>query len=244
MWTRRRARWGMSWMFNKGLLLVSLLAPGIALAAVPEVGCWGEPASSLRIDVDGDGAIQGTLSLQEALLPKRLQQVRGPVDLLIHGYDVLKAQRLCQQAADAKAPQVKVVFGGRERQLAQQGVPAWDWLMVDADAVAANLVMGSLPGIFVGEGKAVFGQGLEKSAITDPAKMAAWLMDNYQGKRQPVVLFVDAAHQQSFFEFFSSNSLPGVFLSFETPESVRDALNKHAKFSADDQARLLNYYCK
>lgn len=116
--------------------------------------------------------------------------------------------------------------------------------MVEADAVAANLVMEALPGIFVGRGKAVFGQGLEQSGITEPAKMAAWLMDHYQGGRQPVVLFVEAPYQQSFFEFFSTSPLPGVFLSFESPEEVRDALNKHARFSADDQAGLLNYYCK
>lgn len=231
-------------MLSKGLLFGLLCVPGLAFASAPAASCWSDPASGLRIDVDGDGGAPGALSLPEALLPQRLGQVRGSVDLLVNGYDVLKAQRLCQQVEAAKAPLAKVVFGGRERYLAQQGAPAWDWLMVDADAVAANLVMGVLPGIFVGKGKAVIGQGLEKSAITDPAKMAAWLMDNYQGRRQPVVLFVSGAYQQPFFEFFSASPLPGVFLSFESPESVRDALNKHAKFSADDQARLLNYYCQ
>lgn len=231
-------------MRNKHLLLALCLFSAGVMADSSIVGCWGEPGNGLRIDVDGDGAIAGALSLPEALLPQRLQKVPGQVDLLVSGYDVLKAQRLCQQIMEAKASLAKVVFGGRERVLALQGRPAWDWLMVEANAVAANLVMGALPGVFVGQGKAVFGYGLEQTNITDPAKMAVWLMDHYQGGRQPVVLFVNTEYQQPFFEFFSANPLPGVFLSFEKPEVVRDALNKHAKFSADDQARLLNYYCK
>lgn len=231
-------------MFSKRFLLAAWLASGLAMADESSQLCWSEPVEGLRIDVDGDGTLAGALALPEPLLASRLKQVRGPVDLLVSGYDVLKARRLCQQAAEVNAGLARVVFGGRQRQLAQQGAPAWDWLMVDAQAVAANLVMGALPGIFVGEGKAVFGQGLEKSAITDPSKMAVWLMDHYQGKRQPVVLFVAPAYQQAFFEFFATSPLPGVFLSFESPEEVRDALNKHAKFSVDDQARLLNYYCQ
>ncbi|MGY4535519.1 hypothetical protein ACVW0Y_004674 [Pseudomonas sp. TE3786] len=231
-------------MFSKGLLIGLLMAPGLACAGVSVANCWAEPNNGLRIDVDGQGDISGALSLPESLLSQRLERVRGPVDLLVNGYDVLKVQRLCQQITTVNAPLAKVVFGGRERYLAQSGAPAWDWLMVTSNDVAANLVMEQLPGIFVGKGKAVVGRGLQASAITDPAKMAAWLMDTYQGKQQPVVLFVDSAYQQPFLEFFSASPMPGVFLSFENPESVRDALNKHAKFSTDDQARLLNYYCK
>jgi len=235
---------GMHSALSKGVMLGLLLAPGLAYATASTASCWGEPTTALNIDVDGSGTISGALSLPETLLPKRLEQIHSPVDLLVNGYDVLKAQRLCQQISTVKAPLAKVIFGGRERYLAKQGAPAWNWLIVSSNDVAANLVMGELPGIFIGEGKAVVGRGLEKSPLTDPAKLAAWLMDTYQGKHQPVVLFVNSAYQQPFMEFFSENPLPGVFLSFESPESVRDALNKHAKFSADDQARLLNYYCK
>ncbi|UUY07320.1 hypothetical protein LRS11_16020 [Pseudomonas sp. J452] len=230
-------------MASKALWLGLCLLPGL-IAAETAAQCWSEPTDAVRIDIDGTGGIVGALALPETLVSQRLAQSRVPMELLLNGYDVLKAERVCQQVSATKGSAAGVLFGGRERYLAQQGEPAWNWLMVSADAVAANLVMGVLPGVFVGEGKAVVGKGLEQSAITDPAKMAAWLMDTYQGKRQPVVLFISAEHQQPFFEFFSSSPLPGVFLSFESPETVRDALNKHAKFSADDQARLLNYYCK
>ena len=231
-------------MLSKGLLLGLLALPALASANASMVSCWGEPTRGLSIDVDGSGSVSGALALPETLVPQRLEQVRGSVDLLVHGYDLLKAQRLCQEISAAKSPLAKVVFGGRERYLAKQGAPAWDWLLVSADDVAANLVMGQLPGILVGDGQTVVGRGLEKSSLTDPVKMALWLMQGYQAKHQPVVLFVDDAYQQPFFEFFSENPLPGVFLSFGSPQSVRDALNKHAKFSADEQARLLNYYCR
>jgi hypothetical protein len=89
----------------------------------------------------------------------------------------------------------------------------------------------------------VVGRGLTKSSLTEPSEVAAWLMDSHQRRLEPVVLFVSAGYQQRFFEFFSNNPLPGVFLSFDEAESVRDALNKYASVSADDQARLLNYYC-
>lgn len=206
--------------------------------------CWSEPIEGGVIDIDGAGTVQGAWVLSEALLPDRLQKAQGSLNLLVSGYDVLAAQRTCKQLAQLEGkPEVRVVFGGRERFLAQQGVSAWEWLVKPSDALAANLVMGDLSGVFVGEGKAVVGKGLEKSTLTDPAEIAVNLLERFQSHKQPVVLFVGAELQQPFLEFYSANPLPGVFLSFDGAENVRDALNKYANFHADEQAGLLNYYC-
>lgn len=214
-----------------------------ALAAPLSPTCWTDKVPAQLIDVDGFGAIQGAWSVPSSLLLERLQRAQAPQGILLAGHDILSARRICTDILDADIPQAKLVFGGRERLMAQQGAPAWEWLLVSVDVIATNLLSGELPGIFIGEGKAVVGEGLEKSPLTDPGKVAAKLIDNQQMRFVPVVLFVAAEHQQKFFEFFSNNPLPGVYLSFDDAEVVRDVLNKYASVSADDQARQLNYYC-
>lgn len=231
-------------MRNSGICLVLLCSLcGLAQAAPVQALCWGEPVEGGRIDVNGSGGVPGAWVLSESLLPARLQQASGPLNLLVAGYDVISARRICEQLAKAGNKQARLVFGGRERYLAQQGVPAWEWLVQPANALAANLVMGDMSGIFVGEGKVVVGKGLEKTQLTDPAEIAAQLLERFQARKQPVVLFVSAQLQQPFLAFYAANPLPGVFLSFENAEVVRDALNKYASFNTQEQADLLNYYC-
>lgn len=231
-------------MRNNGICLALLCSLcGLAQAASVPALCWGEPVEGGRIDINGNGAVQGAWVLSESLLPTRLQQASGPLNLLVAGYDVLSAQRICEQLAKAGDKQARLVFGGRERYLAQQGVPAWEWLVQPANALAGNLAMGDMSGIFVGEGKVVVGKGLEKTQLTDPSEIAAQLLERFQARKQPVVLFVSAQLQQPFLAFYAANPLPGVFLSFENAEVVRDALNKYANFNTQEQAGLLNYYC-
>lgn len=234
----------MTLMRNNGIcvaLLFSLCGQAQA-DSLPSL-CWGEPLEGGRIDIGGNGAVQGAWVLSESLLPARLQQAGGPLNLLVAGYDVISARRICEQLTKVENTQARLVFGGRERYLAQQGVPAWEWLVRPANALAANLVMGDMSGIFVGDGKAVVGKGLEKTQLTDPADIAAQLLERFQARKQPVVLFVSAQLQQPFLAFYANNPLPGVFLSFESAEVVRDALNKYANFNTQEQADLLNYYC-
>lgn len=214
-----------------------------AFAAPVTPACWTTQVPEQLIDVDGSGAVQGAWAVPNGLLLERLLRAQAPQGILLAGHDILSARRVCADILAEDLQRAKIVFGGRERLMAQQGAPAWDWLLVSIDALAANLLSGELPGIFIGEGKVVVGKGLEKSPLTDPGKVAARLIDNQQRRYEPVVLFVAAEHQQQFFEFFSNNPLPGVYLSFDDAETVRDVLNKYAKVSADDQARQLNYYC-
>lgn len=230
---------------NRSLVVAALCLSGCgqALAEVDELACWTTRPSAQLIDVDGVGAVQGAWSVPSGLLLTRLQATRTPQTLLLAGYDRLSARRLCAELQAAQLPQARILFGGRERLMAQQGAPAWDWLLVSTDSLAANLLSGELSGWFIGKGKTVIGQGLSKSPLIEPSAVAAKLIDMQRTQFQPLVLFVAAEHQQRFFEFFSNNPLPGVFLSFDEPEQVRDVLNKHGSFAANEQARPLNYYC-
>jgi len=231
-----------SWQAAIALLVLILSSKG-GFAAPLSPACWTNKVPQQLIDVDGTGAIQGAWSVPGSLLLERLQRAQAPQGVLLAGHDVLSARRICSNILNADIPHAKMIFGGRERLMAQQGAPAWEWLLVSIDVLAANLLSGELPGIFIGEGKVVVGKGLEKSTLTDPGKVAAKLIDSQQMRFESVVLFVAVEHQQKFFEFFSNNPLPGVYLSFDDAEVVRDVLNKYASVSADDQARQLNYYC-
>lgn len=230
---------------NRSLVAAALclLGSGQALAEVDELACWTSRVSPQLIDVDGVGAVQGAWSVPSGLLQARLQDARTPQTLLLAGYDLLSVRHLCAELQAAQLPQARILFGGRERLMAQQGAPAWDWLMVSTENLAANLLSGELSGWFIGKGKTVVGQGLSKSPLTEPGAVAAKLIDMQRTQFQPVVLFVAPEHQQRFFEFFSNNPLPGVFLSFDEAETVRDVLNKQGSFAANEQARPLNYYC-
>jgi len=229
---------------NRPLLLAALclLGSAYAQAEADALACWTSQASSQLIDVDGAGAVQGAWSVPSGLLQARLQSAQAPQTLLLAGYDLLSVRRICAELQAAQLP-ARILFGGRERLLAQQGAPAWDWLLVSTDSLAANLLSGELAGWFIGKGKTVVGQGLSKSPLTEPSAVAAKLIDLQRTQFQPVVLFVAAEQQQRFFEFFSNNPLPGVFLSFDQAETVRDVLNKHGSFAANEQTRPLNYYC-
>jgi len=224
-----------------GLALLVGCFTGFAEASLDD--CWIAEVPAQLIDVDGSGKIQGAWSLPRALLPSRLRQTSAPTGILLRGYDLLGAGQICADIAAEQQTQARLVFGGRELLLASQGAPAWEWLMVSVDAVATNLLSGGLMGIFVGGDKTVAGQGLEKTPLTDPARLAATLMETHQAHFKPVVLFVSAQYQQRFFEFFSNNPLPGVFLSFDQADVVRDVLNKQARFSSHDRSAALDYYC-
>lgn len=228
----------------QSLVAAVLLSSSAAAVATPvSQGCWTTLVPQQLIDVDGTGAVQGAWSLPASLLMERLQRAQSSPGVLLAGYDMLSVRRICADIQAANLPRAKIIFGGRERLMAQQGAPAWDWLLVSTDSLAANLLSGELSGLFIGSGKTVVGQGFEKSTLTDPSKVAAKLIDEQQVRFEPVVLFVSAEHQQRFFDFFANNPLPGVFLSFDEAETVRDVLNKYASVSANDQARQLNYYC-
>lgn len=235
----------MTLTFGKCLVgAATLLMLGNALASTSPIPvCWGGQESQQIIDVDGAGTVQGAWSVPSGLLLARLQSTHSPQTILLAGYDMLSVRRVCAEIQAAGLSQAKILFGGRERLLAQQGAPAWDWLLVTTEKLAANLLSGELTGLFIGQGKTVVGQGLARHSVTDPVKVAAQLIDKQQRFFEPVVLFVSKEHQQRFFEFFSNNPLPGVFLSFDEAEQVRDVLNKYASISADDQTRQLNYYC-
>ncbi|MDZ4335266.1 MAG: hypothetical protein U1A62_16535 [Pseudomonas sp.] len=235
--TSKHSNWPLAAM--AGLMLNS----AVVFAEPISPACWVDQVPQQLIDVDGSGAIQGAWAVPSGLLMPRLERAKAPQGILLAGYDVLSARRICADIQAAGLSQAKLVFGGRERLLALQGAPAWDWLLVSTDKLAANLLSGELSGLFIGKGKTVVGQGLEKSSLTEPSDVAARLIDGQQQRFAPVVLFVSAEHQQKFFDFFSNNPLPGVFLSFDEAESVRDVLNKYASVSTDDQARQLNYYC-
>lgn len=228
----------------KWLAIIAMLSSRDALANGPVVeACWTNTVPQQLLDVNGVGAVQGAWAVTNGLLLERLKRATVPQGVLLPGYDMLSAQRMCADIQSVNPSLTKMVFGGRERIMAQQGAPAWDWLLVSADKLAANITAGKLSGIFVGNDKVVIGQGLEKTVLTDPGKLAAKLMDNQLREYQPAILFVSSEYQQAFFEFFSNNPLPGVFLSFDDAESVRDVLNKFTRLSTDDQARQLNYYC-
>ncbi|MET1080946.1 MAG: hypothetical protein ABWY06_23275 [Pseudomonas sp.] len=225
-----------------GLVLWLTIASMAQATPIP-AACWalGEPAQ--LIDVDGSGAVQGAWTVSSTQLNARLQRSTAPVGLLVAGYDLLATQRLCAQVSAANLRHAQLVVGGRERYLAQQGVSAWDWLVVPVDNLATNLLSGGLQGIFIGKGQSVVGKGFEKSTLTDPAEVATLLIERGQRQVQPVVLFVGAELQQPFMAFFSANPLPGVFLSFDDAQKVQRALSLHASVSADDQAHLFDYYC-
>ncbi|QFT21595.1 hypothetical protein FIV02_08370 [Pseudomonas sp. THAF187a] len=229
----------------KCLVAASLLSlwGDASASALPIPGCWVSQASQQLIDVDGEGSVQGAWSVSSGSLLARLQSGRVSQTLLFAGYDMLSVRRVCSEMQEAGLYNANILFGGREWLQAKQGAPAWDWLLVGAEDVAANLLSGELSGMFVGQGKVVVGRGLEKLPSVDPAEVAAQLIDKQQRVFEPVVLFVSRDYQQRFFEFFSNNPLPGVFLSFDKVEQVRDTLNKYVSISADDQARQLNYYC-
>lgn len=237
MSSMRSSRWG-------GVIVLSFAAVGKVFASsTTDDACLVAELPQRLIDVDGKGFVQGAWSVPNGQLIGHLQQTRVPTGVLLAGYDTLSVRRVCAEIEQAGLERAKVVFGGREWLLARQGKSAWDWLVSPVEKVAANLLSGSLSGIFVGPGKIVIGQGLERSTITDPARMAAWLIDNHQARMEPVVLFVEKEYQQRFLEFFSSNPLPGVFLSFDDAERVKETLNRYASISLDDQVRLLDYYC-
>src|SRR3989338_5301362 len=225
-----------------GYLALLLMASSAAMGAPVPAACWTAGESAQLIDLEGSGKVQGAWVLSQGQLMERLRQTQVSTGILLHGYDLLSASRVCADIAQANLRQAKLSFGGREWYMAEQGAPAWDWLLVSIDELAANILTGDLPGIFIGEGKAVVGKGLTKSKLTDPGQVAEWLMDTHQARFEPVILFVSVEHQQRFFEFFSANRLPGVFLSFDDAEVVKGVLNKYASISADDQARLLPYY--
>lgn len=224
-----------------GLALLVGCFTGFAEASLDD--CWTAEVPAQLIDVDGSGKIQGAWNLPRAMIPTRLHRASAPTGILLRGYDLLGARQICADIGAEQKTQARLVFGGRELLLARQGAPAWEWLMVSVDAVATNLLGGGLTGIFVGGKKTVIGLGLEKASLTDPARLAATLMESHQARFKPVVLFVSPQHQQRFFEFFSSNPLPGVFLSFDQADVVRDVLNKQARFSSHDRDGALDYYC-
>ncbi|WP_139271160.1 hypothetical protein [Atopomonas hussainii] len=243
---KQQSVWVMACKLSKTALAVSallMLSVAQLLAAPAAPVCWVDKVPQQLIDVDGEGTVQGAWSVPSGLLMSRLEQAGKPQGLLVAGYDVLTARRICGDALAAGLYQTQLVFGGRERVLAQQGAPAWDWLLVSSHKVASNVLSGELAGIFIGKGKAVVGKGLQTSTLTDPAEVAVMLMDGLLRRQEPVVLFISTEYQQTFFDFFSNNPLPGVFLSFDEAESVRDILNKYVSVSANDQVRDLNYYC-
>lgn len=226
-----------------GLGLTLLLGSSSGFAESSPGDCWTSRAPAQLIDVDGNGKIRGAWNLPRGLMLERLRQVKVETGVLLPGYDLLTTRQVCADIVEVRATQAHLVFGGRELLLARQGAPAWEWLMVSAESVATNLLAGSLAGIFIGEGKAVGGEGLTKLPFTDPAELAARLMETHLARFEPVVLFVDTPNQQRFFEFFANNPLPGVFLSFDEAERVRDVLNKQARLAADARPESLDYYC-
>lgn len=201
--------------------------------------CWGEPIDGARVDLNGDGGVHGAWVLGADQVSQRLQAGLS-LNVLVPGYDSLAADDLCRMAEGVKG-RLRVVFGGRERFLAQQGEPAWSWLIKSADDLAGSLVLGDLKGIFVGKNKTVVGKSLSRRESTDPVQLASELL--LRKEPQPVVIFVSAELQQPYLAFFANNPIPGVFLSFDESERVRDALNKYSKFHSEEQAGLLNYYC-
>lgn len=233
----QRGKWGMSSMRADALLLPLLLLSTSAAHAA--ISCWGEPIAGPRVDLNGDGKVHGAWVLGGDQVSQRLR-AGSSLNVLLPGYDSLAADSLCR-LADGSEGRLRVVFGGRERFLAQQGEPAWSWLIKSADDLAGSLVLGDLKGIFVGKDKVVVGRSLSRRESADPAQLAADLLQ--REVPQPVVIFVSEELQQHYLAFFANNPLPGVFLSFDEPERVRDALNKYAKFHAEEQAGLLNYYC-
>jgi hypothetical protein len=235
--TLKRSNWQLA------VFVALMLGSTVVFAEPISSACWVDKLPQQLIDVDGNGAIQGAWAVPSGLLLARLERAKAPQGVLLAGYDVLSAQRICADIQAGNISQAQLVFGGRERLMAQQGAPAWNWLLVSTDKLVANLLSGELSGLFIGKGKAVVGEGLKRSSLTDPAEVAVRLIDEQQQRFEPVVLFVAVQYQQQFFEFFSNNPLPGVFLSFDEAESVRDVLNKYASVSTDDQARQLNYYC-
>lgn len=238
MSSMRSSRWGV-------VIVLACAAVGKVFASsTTDDACLVTELPQRLIDVDGKGRVHGAWSVPTGQLIEHLQRARLPTGVLLAGYDILSVRRVCTEIGQADLERAHVVFGGREWLLARQGASAWEWLVSPVERVATNLLSGRLSGIFVGPGKVVIGQGLERSTITDPARMAAWLIDNHQARMEPVVLFVEKEYQQSFLEFFSNNPLPGVFLSFDDAERVKETLNRYASISQDDQVRLLDYYCK
>lgn len=213
------------------------------VGATDLTNCWTDQVAGSVIDVDGRDQLQGAWSVPAAGLSLRLQQGKGPMTILVPGYDLVSAGKICAQITEGDH-QARLLFGGRERRMAEQQFPAWDWLFVSTDAIASSLLAGGVQGVFVGDGKVVVGQGFSQSALTDPSKMAAWLIDQPLARREPVVLFIEPKHQQRFFEFFSNNPLPGVFLSFEDPEKVKDVLNNHASIAEFSDQGFPAYICR
>ncbi|KUM41304.1 hypothetical protein [Pseudomonas sp. EpS/L25] len=199
----------------------------------------------MLIDVNGDGAVKGAWTMTSALLPTRLKGSQERISLLLPAYDVLLASSLCQELGLSQGlHSAHFLVGGRERLLAQQKAPAWDWLVITIDRLATNILAGKVEGYFIGKEKIVSGRGLERLSIRDPARVAAKILaKRAASSTKPIVLFVRPEDQAAFLDFFSINPVPGLYLSFDTAEHVRDVLNQVASISKDlaDKAGL--YYC-
>ncbi len=225
-----------------GVLILCWASNPFAWAADLE-RCWIDRQSVKLLDVDGNASLQGAWSIPAASLFRYLEEDDSALTVLLSGYDLRAAQRVCEHIVGLNH-EARILFGGRERVMAEQQQPPWDWLLVSAETIAAHLLEGSVEGFFVGTEKAVVGKGLSRTDLTDPGRLAAWLMDGSLARHQPVVLFVDPQHQQQFFEFFSNNLVPGVFLSFETPDKVKDVLNQHASIAAFGAESFPAYICR
>jgi len=233
---------------NRSLLsfLFCVLSGCVSLVAcAAEKDCWSDKAGRVLIDVNGDGAVRGAWVMTTASLSGRLKASRETTSLLVPAYDVLLANSLCTELGlNRSSSPVQMLFGGRERLLAQQNAPAWDWLVISVERLATNILAGQVEGYFIGKEKIASGRGLERLSVRDPARVAAKILaKRAASSAKPLVLFVRPEDQGAFLDFFSANLVPGLYLSFDTAEHVRDVLNQVASISKDltDKAGL--YYC-
>ncbi|MDR6679152.1 hypothetical protein [Pseudomonas oryzihabitans] len=225
------------------LFILSGFISPVTLATENE--CWSDKAGKVLIDVNGDGAVKGAWVMTSAALAGRLKASRETISLLLPAYDVLLANRLCNELGlNGSLGAVHVLLGGRERLLAQQQAPAWDWLVIPVERLATNILAGQVEGYFIGKDKSALGRGLERLPIRDPARVAAKILAKRTSDRiKPLVLFVRPEDQAAFLHFFSKNRVPGLYLSFDTAEHVRDVLNQVASISKDDTDKAGLYYC-
>lgn len=215
------------------------------MAFAAENECWSDQPGKALIDVNGDGAVRGAWVMTTASLGERLKASREATSLLVPAYDVLLANSLCTELGLNKSSSpVHMLFGGRERLLAQQKAPAWDWLVISVERLATNILAGQVDGYFIGKERSALGRGLERLPMRDPARVAAKVLAKRKsGHSKPIVLFVRAEDQAAFLGFFSTNVIPGLYLSFDTAEHVRDVLNQVASISKDDTDKAGLYYC-
>ncbi|KTS70908.1 hypothetical protein NS274_23135 [Pseudomonas oryzihabitans] len=183
--------------------------------------------------------------MTNAALAGRLRASKETTSLLVPAYDVLLANRLCTELGlNRSSSAVHFLLGGRERLLAQQKAPAWDWLVIPIERLATNMLAGQVEGYFIGKDKSALGRGLERLPIRDPARAATKILAKKKSDRtKPIVLFVRPEDQAVFLDFFSKNRVPGLYLSFDTAEHVRDVLNQVASISQNDTEKAGLYYC-